>query len=504
MAISREETETKWQELRDGYFAGREVIIAANRAPVTFNRSPEGELMVSRGAGGLVTALIGLTHQVPATWIGCARSAEDVQWGSGDIAYNEDHHLHVRFINPEPDVYERYYNVISNPLLWFLQHSMWDTPRAPMITRATWDAWENGYKVVNRMFADALAEHVRSLDTQPVILLQDYHLYLVPRLVRAQFARKHRPLLTHFVHIPWPGPEYWRILPSAMRHSIVDGLCAADLLGFQTDEDGLNFIRSVESFLPGASVNYLRRRIWYRNHSVSVSDFPISIDIDGLRQQSASDEVGDYRREILQEAGENALIVRIDRAEPSKNILRGFLAFEELLVSYPQHRGRVKFMAFLMSSRLDVPEYQSYMDELMAAAGRVNARFGEAHWEPVRVMVGENLPRAMAAMQVYDVLLVNSIADGMNLVAKEGPTINQRNGVLILSDTTGARQQLAPGALVISPCDIYATSEAMHNALEMPEAERIEKADRLRWLIEREDITCWLLNQFQAVKDLGL
>jgi trehalose 6-phosphate synthase len=202
--------------------------------------------------------------------------------------------------------------------------------------------------------------------------------------------------------------------------------------------------------------------------------------------------------------GDRQLIVRVDRSEPSKNIIRGFQAFEEMLELYPEHRGRVKFLAILVPSRLGVDEYQDYLDELMAAAGRVNATYGDSEWEPIRLLVGENYPRAIAALQLYDVLLVNAIADGMNLVAKEGPLVNQHDGVLILSERAGARQQLESGATVISPCDVYATAEALHQALKMPAEQRRERANRLRWLIEREDITDWLCRQLEIVLELNL
>jgi trehalose 6-phosphate synthase len=141
---------------------------------------------------------------------------------------------------------------------------------------------------------------------------------------------------------------------------------------------------------------------------------------------------------------------------------------------------------------------------LITAAGRVNAVHGDSDWEPIRLLVGENYSRAIAALQLYDALLVNSIADGMNLVAKEGPIVNQRNGVVVLSETTGARQQLEPGALVISPWDVYGTANALHQALVMPQAERIERAERLRWSVEQEDISDWFCRQLIEIEKLGL
>lgn len=501
---SEKSMEESWINLRDEYFGNRPIVIAANRAPVVFEYSPDGELIYTRGAGGLVTALSALAQYLPATWIACARTEADVDWDEGEIEITEGYTINVKFINPSEEAYEGYYNVIANPLLWFLQHSMWDLPRSPVINKKTWEAWEEGYKEVNRMFAAAIVKFSLNSAEQPLIMLQDYHLYLVSNYIHELLSRKHVPSLMHFTHIPWPGPEYWRILPPTMRQEILEGMCKVDLLGFQTKEDSLNFLRTIETFLPRASTNYSRQRIWYRNHSTYVRDFPISIDVDGLRNTARSEVVANYRKEIERTTDACSLIVRVDRIDPSKNIKRGFQAFEEMLILHPEHRGKTQFLAILVPSRLEVSEYQETLDELMTVVGRVNALFSEGDWEPIRVVINENYPRALAALQIYDVLLVNSIADGMNLVAKEGPVINQRDGVLILSERTGARQQLGPAALVIAPCDVYATAEALHQALKMPDEKKHEDAKLLRWMIEREDITMWLINQLQNVQELGL
>ncbi len=482
----------------------RPVIIASNRGPVSLKRNEDGELLLQRGSGGLVSALSGLAQQIDATWIACAQTEEDTNWRSGDIQLSEaGNKIKVSFISPDQQTYDGYYNEISNPLLWFLQHSMWDVPRAPIINRRTWNAWEQGYLPVNRLFAREIAAQVKLSGIAHLIMLQDYHLYLTPRYLK-EFDLRPRPTILHFVHIPWPGPEYWGILPPTMRQAILDGLCGVDLLGFQTKDDGLNFIRTIETYLPTASVKYKRSRIWYRNHATHVRDFPISIDIAALQDRADTREVSDYYTEIDKLANGKKLILRIDRIEPSKNIVRGFKAFEEMLDIYPEHRGKVIFLALLVPSRMDVVEYQLYLDELMAAAGQVNARYGDEGWEPIRLLVGENYSRAIAALQQYDVLLVNAIADGMNLVAKEGPMVNRKDGVLILSERAGARQQLESGSIIISPCDVYATANAIHQALTMDSNVKQEWSNRLRWLIEQEDIIAWLRHQFDALNSLNL
>ena len=483
----------------------RTLIIASNRGPVTLRQNESGDLEYQRGSGGLVTALAGVIQHAEARWIACARTTEDKAWSRGLVLLGEnDEKVWMQFLTPSDESYEGHYRVIANPLLWFLQHSMWNIFREPTIDRTIWGHWENGYVAVNKMFAEAIAHEIATAPHPALVMLQDYHLYLAPSLIRYQLRPKAKYTLTHFVHIPWPGAEDWGFLPTKMRLAILEGLCAVDLLGFQTREDALNFIRTCETHLPGAHVNYRQGKVRFRNHITHIRDFPISIDVDGLKRFAESSEVVSYRDQLLQLHGDWQIILRIDRIEPSKNIVRGFQAFDELLELHPEHRGKVKFLALLVPSRLGVDEYGSYLDEVMGVAGRVNAKYGSHDWEPIRVFVEENFPRAVACLQIYDVLLANSIADGMNLVAKEGPIANCRNGVLVLSERTGAYQQLEPGVLVVSPLDIYGTAEAIHQALTMPSEERRERAERLRSLIEQQDIVDWLHQQLRAIVNLNL
>lgn len=483
------------------------LIVAANRGPVTFQTAGDGSRTFTRGTGGLVTALIGLAGRMPITWIACARSQDDLDWGQGHVVLDagpKPATLHVNFLSPDAAAYDGYYNTIANPLLWFLQHSMWDLPLAPVIDRTTWQAWHEGYVAVNQLFADAIAQQVRANAGPTLVMLQDYHLYLTARMIKSQMRPAERPSLLHFVHIPWPGTEYWRILPPEMRLAILDGLCAGDLLGFQTRADALNFMRSCEAYLPRASVKFGKGRVWYRNHATHVREFPISIDAKRLQQFAQSEEVAELRADLERQLSGQQIILRIERTEPSKNIVRGFRAFEEMLETHPQHQKQVTFVAILVPSRLEVPEYRAYLDALMATAGRVNARFGASDWEPIRLLMGESYPRAVAAMQLYDVLLVNSIADGMNLVAKEGPIANRRAGVLVLSEGTGAREELEEGAIVISPCDVHATAEALHRGLTMPEEERQARATLLQETITGNDISTWLDSQLEMAARLKL
>lgn len=506
--MSDENTESNnpsCQTLEARLLKQRTLIIAANRGPIRVIKDEDGATQFKRAGGGLVTALIGMASQVEACWIANAASDADREWHSGSYSLDNDNHkIDVEFLCPDPDVYEGYYNVISNPLLWFLQHSMWDFVRAPTFDRSTWDAWNQGYLQMNLQFAEAIANRIGSNPLPALVMLQDYHLYLVPRFLRMKLRGQKRARILFFVHIPWPGPEDWGFLPPPIREAILQSLCGVDLLGFQTSADGLNFIRTCESFLPRARVNFRHGKVWYHNHVTHVRDFPISIDVRALKTLSETDDVKEYYQQFEKEYSSQQLILRVDRCEPSKNIVRGFQAFDLFLERYPKYHGKVRFLALLVPSRLSLEEYQTYLDEVMAAAGRINFKYGSSEWEPVRVLTGDDYPRAIAALKLYDVLLVNPIADGMNLVAKEGPIVNERDGVLILSERAGAAQQLGQGALVISPIDIYNTSEALNQALMMNAEERINRASMLRHVIERDDIQAWLCWQLRTIDELGL
>lgn len=195
-------------------------------------------------------------------------------------------------------------------------------------------------------------------------------------------------------------------------------------------------------------------------------------------------------------------MVRIDRAEPNKNVVRGFNAYELLLSRHPELQGRVTFLAFLVPSRTHIRQYQRYMEEIQEAINQINQKFGKEDWQPVVTFMENNYTQAIAGMKLYDVLLVNPVIDGMNLVAKEGPVVNTRNGVLILSEGSGTYPQLAQGALQVSPTDIQGTMEAMYRAINMAPEERKQRASMLADAVWREDINHWVCRQLEDIGKL--
>jgi trehalose 6-phosphate synthase len=477
-------------------FLERSLIIASNRGPLTFERSKAGKVRRRRGTGGVVSAVSAISRYANPVWICSPMSSVEREMARETpgqlIAHStKDYDFRLRFVLAKEETYEKYYSTISNPLLWFLQHYMWDVPRSPSFTPEMWSAWQS-YQEVSQAFAKAVAEEVARAGKPAIIMLQDYHLYICPGSLAPRLPDG--CVLSHFIHIPWPGPDYWRILPPIIREHILSSLCSNTILGFQTRSYSLNFLRTCESLLPRAEVDYSSHTVKRDGKTLRVRIYPISIDITALRRTSKSRRTAQKRKHLLPRLGEQT-IVRVDRIEPSKNIVRGFQAFDLLLEWYPEHRGRVRFLAFLVPSRLQVEEYQQYLEETIAAARRLNLKYGDGEWQPVELFVGEDYAQAVAAMQLYDVLLVNPIIDGMNLVAKEGPMLNERDGVLILSEGAGACEELRKGALVVSPYDLMETAEWLHQALVMSPSERARRAKTLRRIVEGHTVTDWLYDQ---------
>ena len=490
--------------LCDRLLANRKLVLASNRGPLEHRPTSEGRVEARRGSGGVVTALNSLTRMVEFGWVASAMGEGDraVSRGQGGKHVRSPlpgHRIYVRYVVTPRRVYHKYYNVLCNPLLWFLQHYMWNSPYNPNVDANVMDAWHDGYVPVNRAFADAIVEEASGGEEAPVIMIHDYHLYLTPGNVREAIPEA---AITFFVHIPWPGPRYWQLLPASMRHAICRSLCAADIVGFQSPVDVRNFVDTCEAFLPEAEVDHVSLAVSLEGRRTVARAYPVSIDVEEVRRIATSRRALEYEKSIEALCAETT-IVRVDRAEPSKNVVRGFRAYSIFLARHPELHGRVTFLAFLVPSRTHIRQYKRYLSEIETVVGEINMRFGKADWQPVTVFYENNYTQAIAGMKQYDVLLVNPVIDGMNLVAKEGPVVNTKNGVLVLSETTGSYRQLREGALGVAPADLEGTAEALHQAITMEADERVRRANLLVEAVQREDITHWICRQLEDIEALA-
>jgi trehalose 6-phosphate synthase len=490
-------------ELCEAFFSQRPLILVSNRGPVEHQMSGDGRPEARRGSGSVVTAFNSLVQKFEFTWVASAMS-------EGDRVVSENaqglhiksplpgHQINLRYVVTPRRVYHKYYNILCNPLLWFLQHYMWNPPYNPNVDAAVHDAWESGYIPVNQAFANAVIAEAQALEQAPIVIGHDYHLYLMPEFVRQGVPEA---VIQHFVHIPWPTPQYWHMIPDYIIRRICESLCATDLLGFQTIGDVRCFLDTVEEFVPDVIVDRTSHTVARNGRTTSVKVYPISINVEEVRRIANSPRALGYENRLSADTGD-VTIVRIDRAEPNKNIVRGFRAYELMLTRYPELKGRVKFLAFLVPSRTHIRQYQRYMDEIQQVIQQINNNHGTDDWQPIVPFIENNYTQAIAGMKLYDVLLVNTIIEGMNLVAKEGPVVNNRYGVLVLSHSSGVYHQLADGAISVSPTDIEGTMEALHQAITMSAKDRKDRAARMLNSVCREDINHWLYQQMHDISGI--
>ncbi len=488
----------------DTLLSQRSLILASNRGPVEHYVAPDGRAEARRGSGGVVTALNSLAQTAQFTWIASAMGEGDrliagTSQGSSYKSPLPGHKIGLRYVVTPRRVYHKFYNVLCNPLLWFLQHYMWNPPYNPNVDASVHDAWQGGYVPVNQAFARAVVDQARDNELPPVVIGHDYHLYLLPEMVRQEIPDA---LIQHFVHIPWPTPRYWQMIPSYITRQICSSLVSADIVGFQTTQDRQSFLDTVEEFVPGAKVDRERHSIQREDLTTYVKLYPLSINVGEVQRISNSPRALEHEEKLMSVRSGTTTIVRIDRAEPNKNVVRGFRAFELLLSRHPELQGKINFLAFLVPSRTHIRQYQRYMEEINQLVAKINDTFGTEDWQPITTYMENNYTQAIAGMKLYDVLLVNTLMEGMNLVAKEGPVVNTRDGVLVLSETSGAFEQLAEGVLPVSPTDVEGTMEALYQAINMDPEERKRRASLLADSVNRQDINDWICRQLKDLCNL--
>ena len=493
-----------------------QLVVASNRGPVSWRRA-EGRLVPRRGFGGLVTALGGALQREPGTWVSVAMSAEDaevaaehrgeafrVDTGSGQFT--------LRLLDVGRERFEAHYNRVANQLLWFTVHGLWGAPYEP--AGVGWSAdWDDGYLPVNEAVADAVVAAVRGAGGHGgagEVHLQDYHLTVAPRLVREALPDV---AMLAYLHTPWAPPSYLQRLPDRVVSELLRGLLAADVVGFSSPIWAEEFRRCATDLLgagrDGDAIRLDGRRTLVRS-------FVLGVDADDLAASAADAATVAAGEDLDRERADRALILRVDRTDLSKNILRGLHAYELLLSEHPEHVGRVWHYAHLNPSRQGVPAYRDYLDACRHAVERIQERFGQ---DSVTVFVGDDYPKAVAALQRSDVLLCNPVTDGTNLVAKEGPVLNTRDGVMVLSRGAGAADVMAPdtmpnqatpgraepggraGALLVNPYDVEEQAAALHRALVMDAGERAARAEVMRAAARRGSPEEWLAAQRTALRE---
>jgi trehalose 6-phosphate synthase len=452
----------------------RPIVILSNRGPLAFERGDNGELQARRGAGGLVSGLAPLVAGTDATWIAAALSDADREAATQGLVEAED--LRVRLLAVDETTFRAHYDVVCNSTLWFAHHGLFDLARRPRIDGRWRQAWE-AYRSVNQAFADEAAE---SSPEDAVVLIQDYHLALV-----APILARLRPDVTpvHFSHTPFSGPDGLKVLPDEMAVELLTGMSANRACTFHTGRWADNFRQSCQHYLSAEPATAVT---------------PLVPDPADMGEVLRSEECATEGRRLDEIIGGRKVVMRVDRVELSKNLLRGFHAYDDLFSRHPEWRGEVVFVAFVYPSREGLPEYLAYRQQVEGLIDQINQRWGTADWMPIVYDPEDYFPRSVAALERYDVLLVNPIRDGLNFVAVEGVYVNERDGVLVLSTEAGAWDLLGrEGAISLNPFDVEATTEALATALAMDAGERRARADGLRAAATRRPAD-WLAGQIDA------
>jgi trehalose 6-phosphate synthase len=449
----------------------RPVVVVSNRGPLSFRQGGAGEVEATRGAGGLVSGLGPLVAGTDALWVAAAMGEGDRAAAAAGVVDALD--FRVRLVEVDPDLYELAYDVISNQVLWFVHHGLYDLSREPAFGPDLRGAWQ-AYRRVNRAFADAVA------DVAPqgaVVLVQDYHLGLMGVALAEQ-----RPDLdaVHFSHTPFATPTWLRVLPDHIAAELLSGLAAHRACGFHSQRWADDFTACCREVLALAPRTFVS---------------PLPADADDVRGAAASAACDRALGEIAAEVGDRLVVARVDRIELSKNLLRGFQAFDELLDRRPEWRGRVVFLASVYPSRTGVPAYIEYQQDVEALVERINDRWGGPDWTPIVYDTRDDYPRSVAVLRRADVVLVNAIRDGLNLVAKEAAIVNERDAVLCLSREAGVWDEVGAAAVAVHPYDVAGTADALDQALRMPPGERAERAARLRELSLARRPADWLTDQ---------
>lgn len=477
--------------------AGAQVLVASNRGPVSYAVQDDGSLTAKRGGGGLVSGLSAIGPDLDAVWVCAALGEGDrraARAAGGALDTRDTGGQRVRMLDIAPEIFADAYNGVANSTLWFVHHLLYQIPLEPAFDpefRARWAS----YETYNAAFAGALAEEAAP---GAAVLVQDYHLALVPGMLREL-----RPDLRigHFSHTPWAPPDYYRVLPDDVAGAVLRGVLGGDRAAFLTERWASAFADCCAAVLGARVVRTPEGlSVLHEGRTTRLGVHALGADADFLRERSRAADVDERLAALREQIGAGRrTIVRVDRTELSKNIVRGLLAYRGLLAERPEWRERVVHVAFAYPSRQDLAVYRDYTAQVGRLAEEINSEYGTPGWQPVVLHVKDDFARSLAAYRLADVALVNPIRDGMNLVAKEIPVVSEDGCALVLSREAGAFAELGEDALAVNPYDIVDTARALHEALVMEDDERAERTKRLAAAATALPPARWFMDQLTAL-----
>jgi trehalose 6-phosphate synthase len=476
------------RRILDTELPDEQVILVSNREPYIHNLGADGKVKLLVPASGLVSALEPVTRACAGTWIAHGGgSADRMTVDEHDRIQVPPHKpsYTLRRVWLSEEEIQGYYFGFANDGLWPLCHIVFTRP---LFRASDWEA----YKAVNQKFADIVVEEARN--DRPIVLVQDYHFALLPRMVRQRLPEA---TIITFWHIPWPNSEVFSICP--WREQILDGLLGSSIVGFHIQFHCNNFTESVDRFLE-SRIEREHSSITYRGQTTLVHSYPISIEWPPARLE-AQPPAAECRRRIFEDFGlerGTKLMVGVERLDYTKGIVDRFVALGEMFEHHPEWIGRMVFLQIAAPSRGTLPSYRQLHQECLTFVEDFNLRYGRDGYRPI-IMLDEHHDQdsIYGFYRAADACVVSSLHDGMNLVAKEFVAArDDEQGVLILSTFAGASRELLE-ALIVNPFDATGMGEAMHRALTMPEEEQRERMRRMREVVRDNNVYRWAGSMLQ-------
>jgi trehalose 6-phosphate synthase len=469
------------------------ILVCSHRGPYSYQVT-DGEIRKKTGSGGVATALASLLRgNAKATWLACALSDAD-RAVARDPDADSDSDVRALLLDIPPATHSRFYDDACNTCLGFLLHGLVDQAHTPTFDTRFYRGWQ-AYQEVSHAYAAKIAQQPPDWP----VLVEDYHLMLIADELRAITGRAGRSgPLAYFHHTAWCGPELFGLLPQQVRRDILGKLLSFDTIGFHSRQWAEAFLACCDAFLPGAGCS--PGRVRWQGREVPIVIAPAQVDPPHLRQVLAADATQRWQRRFERAAGDRRVLVRVDRIDLWKNIIRGFLSFEQLI--FEEGVTGVTFLAVLARSRVHLPVYRRYMAACLGTARRINRRLAAAQADArIQVSVAQDHSdhsRALAALSIGDAALVNPTSDGLNLVAKESVIASDARSRLVLSTRAGVFEEIGEWAIGINPFDVTETATAVAKAL-APAGQWSESGRRMREIVGGNSPEAWLRRRLEPV-----
>ncbi|MFT5698584.1 MAG: trehalose 6-phosphate synthase/phosphatase [Desulforhopalus sp.] len=475
------------------------IIIVSNRLPFVFKRSSDGNIDVSQGSGGLVTAMAPILENRGGTWIGwpgyIQESDDDVNLLTEIHTISSDYSIKPVMITA--DELMSYYEGFSNSIIWPLFHD--STDKCQFLP----EYWKS-YKDVNEKFASTISQHAQDTD---FIWVHDYHLILVGACLRRKMIDNH---IGFFLHIPFPPIDTFARCP--WRFELLAAMLDYDILGFQTIQDKRNFIGCLKKTVQDVGIDVKDEldealsELTFGNRRIRIGVFPISIDARDFAQRASGKTVEQLTKTNRKNIINNKVLLGVDRLDYTKGIPDKLRTFRFFLTLFPEFHKKVQFIQLVVPSRREITAYSDLKLKIEQLVGEINGKFGTNDWLPVQYMfrtLGRN--ELISLYRISEVAFVAPLKDGMNLIAKEYCASNvDENGVLILSEFAGAAQQFYQDALLVNPHDIEGTAAAIYRAFKMPLEERKRRMRNLRRNVHSQDVFWWLNSFLNAIHEMKI